>query len=568
MAKQHLTWVEHIRLLQQSLESSSSRFVLQFSERLRQAVDNFLKGQSGLPLSSHQETASQKGLVHAFQLYDEASLLKVIANYDVSQDMRSVGMSIIKKSLHSLQVIPNLETRTTVALEKDLLLSYKKKLTQYVSYALSCPIEEVGQPEGLKHYLLVFSKRQLFGKNHQEQFFKKRLDLLFSPEYRVYLILRNQFFLNHLLQEVEKYQLEAWFSKILNQIQVPSRPQLRSRLDIVNFRTMEYLVQCVSQYIAQKNTQSEAQKDESLLMDSVSEESNSVFSKIKEGLTPTMVQLLRELERVPIAPPLAQDSQETPTEVSAKAPTVPLERSPFEQLCFRYLKELMYLANHTELVQECSAPYFFPKIEEYTFDKSLFFHQFFSSENHIAEEFTQFVEELLEKTADQNRFAKQKEEIGVYGWVDGGWQMLDTQEREREWTVLLKSRLPFSMSLPSDNPLSGGGPEETLIEKGRSFILQWGITYFDYDHPKQKRISTQPTGYFKVLIRGTQLVSHSAIIYFGNSPFYRLTEYQLMGWKGLILLYLIVMRNKFSMDLSPALQDYLVKTIPPNLPKL
>jgi len=120
---------------------------------------------------------------------------------------------------------------------------------------------------------------------------------------------------------------------------------------------------------------------------------------------------------------------------------------------------------------------------------------------------------------------------------------------------MLKSQLPFSMTLRVQN-------EASKIEKGKSFIIQFGRTYFDYNQPKPRWIQTRPTSYFKVLLKGSQLITDSAVIYAGNDPYYKLTDPQLWQWRGLILLYLIVARNKYSADLSEPLKDYLVQMIP------
>ncbi len=550
-----ITWIEHIRSLQRPLNESPFTFVAQFSHRLDETIERFLKEQSALPLSSHRETSAQKALTHALQLYDAPSLLKLIANYDPDQEIQKISLKSLKKSLHSLRVIPSLENLTATPIERKALHAYATRLKNHLSHIFSCPPENLFQAEIVKQMLTAFGKRKKFDHAYANSFFNDRLNLLFSPEYRIYLILKNRYFLNHLLQEAEENDCAKWLHQILEQIEVPSGADLMIRLASVNFRTMEYLIQLTMRQLSQRATLSQ-DSPPPVLLEVISETENP-FEKEADFSSPSAstIQMLREMENVPIAPPLAQESQNGRSLSSAPAPAQPLQRTLFEQLCLKYLKELLYLANHTELVTECSAPYFLPKLEEYVSDKHDFFENFFEPHPEVLEEFNRFATQLLQRTDPLNAFDIQKEGIGVYSWSEGEWHLVETQERNREWIVMLKSQLPFSMLLKRQN-------ETAKIPKGRPFIIQFGKTYFDYNQPKPRWIETRPTSYFKVLLKGTQLVTDSAVIYAGNDPYYKLTDPQLWQWRGLILLYLIVARNKYSADLPEPLKNYLVKMIP------
>ncbi|MBF0276179.1 MAG: hypothetical protein HQM13_00250 [SAR324 cluster bacterium] len=559
MTVRQISWIEHIRVLQDTLKKSSSPFVEQFRQRLDASIEQFLKEQSTLPFSSLRETSAQKALVHALQLYDGPSLLKLIANYDFSQESQKAVQGALKKGLHSLRVIPGLENLTATPMEGEALHAYATNLRNHLSQVLSYPIDPLPHNETFNQIFKEFLKQNEFDLSVTKLFQKNRLDLLFSPEYRTYLILKNRYFLGHLLREAEDFDLLKWLHQILDQIEVASSTDLTVRLTNVNFRTMEYLIQLMNRQLSLKvNVQEESHSP--LLQDLISDEEQTLIQESNPlDSRSIVIQKLRAIENVPIAPPLARESKNDRSPASAPAPAEILKRSPFEQLCLKYLKELLYLANQTELVSECSAPYFLPKMEEYISDKHDFFENFFAPHPEILEEFNGFATQLLEKTAHANPFSIQKEEIGVYSWSEGEWHQKESQTRDREWIVMLKSQLPFPMTLKTQKRTHS---ENSRIEKGRPFIIQFGKTYFDYNLPKPRWIQTRPTSYFKVLLKGTHLASDSAVIYAGNDPFYKLTDPQLWQWRGLILLFLIVARNKYSADLSDPLKDYLVRTIP------
>lgn len=549
---QQLTWIDHIQTLQETLNESPSSFVRQFGQRLQGTIECFIQKQSLLPLSSQHETSAQKAFVHALQLYDPESLLKLIANYDSTQDLAQVGRVAIQKSLHSLRVIPSLKKLTATPRERELLFSYRRHLKTHLACALSYPVAHLTDAGKMKQILKNFSQKPEFEPTDTRSFFEERLNLLFSSEYQIYLIVKNRYFLNYLLQEGEDHELFGWLHTLLDQIGVPSGKDITIRLTHINFRTIEYLVQLMIQKVFLKTKQGASPALLSEIM-----EVDILFEKDTELSFPSasLLQVLRDIENIPIAPPLAQESQGNRTLSSAPAPLQPLQRSPFEQLCLQYTKALLYLANHTELATDCSAPYFRPKVEEYVSAHQTFFEKFFEPNPRILAEFSQLTLQLLEKTASANPFEIQKEEIGIYAWSGGTWQVSETQERVREWSVLLKSQLPFPMTMAAGN-------EILKIEKGRPFIIQLGRAYFDYDRPQPQRIRTQPTGYFKILLRGSQLIQDSAVIYAGRDPYYKLTDLQLQQWRGLILLYLIVVRNQYSVALSSTLEDYLVQMIP------
>ena len=551
--------MQPFQALQEKLDVLSSPLAECFGSRLKTAIENFLQKQSLLPFSSQQETSEQKAFVHALQLYDVASLRKLMANYEVAQTSQGARRAV-EKSIHSLKVIPHLEPLAVTPMEKAALFSYTRQLQAHLAFALSCPMKELVDSQKLAEWLQQFSEKLEADRPFAQSFVTQRLDLLFSAEYQIYLRIKNRYFLHYLGQTSADYPIEKWLQTLLDEIHVPLQKDLPTRLASLNFRTTEYLVQ---RMLHQQKPNDPMPEFSPALLQAMLEEKIVLENETHCNLpSPHVLQRLSDLETIPTAPPLAQESQGELPLVSALAPRQPLQRSPFERLCLQYIKELLYLSNHTEWVTECSSPYFRSKGEDYVSAHRAFFAHFFAPHERILEEFSQFAGAFLEKTQRANGFKSQQEQIGIYVWRDGEWQVANMQERVKEWSVLLKSQLPFALTMTDDH-------EKRVVAKGWPFIIQLGRTYFDYDRPKHEWSHTPPTGYFKILLKGSQLLTNSAVIYAGNHPYYRLTDSQLKQWRGLILLYFIVIRNKYSVELSAPLADYLTQTLPllmePNL---
>ena len=239
--------------------------------------------------------------------------------------------------------------------------------------------------------------------------------------------------------------------------------------------------------------------------------------------------------------------------VAEPAPSYPIQRSLFEQLCFRYAKELLYFSKHLQLVTGSSSPYFFSKSEEYTSKVYDFFANFFTN-SQVLEAFSTFIKQLLQEVAEHP--SNWLSEIQREGMDSLHSVILQTQ---REQSVMLEGKLPFTIQLSYD-------PNHIYrIEKGRRFILQIGTAYLDYDQPKSPREQSLSVGCFKMLLRGNLLSKNSAVVYIGHEPFYVLTFTQLLQCKGVILLFLIAIRHKFLIELSDSLKEYLVESIPSTL---
>ena len=132
--------------------------------------------------------------------------------------------------------------------------------------------------------------------------------------------------------------------------------------------------------------------------------------------------------------------------------------------------------------------------------------------------------------------------------------MMGGMERRVEWSLLIGGRLP--------------APVDFLLESGRSiqlnkqsrFVLQLGTAFFDQDEHQKSR--EHPDGFIKLMFGGQLLARRSSVVYVGKTPFFIATQEQMLQCRGLILLLLIAISERFALEFSLPLKNFLVESLP------
>ena len=564
---QQSQWKDHIQWIYQELGRNPSPFVHQFLWYFSKAIQEFFPspGEPTHPFTQPLDRRSlalspiQKAFIHALQLYTLEDTTKLISNYDPEQQGEDGFFSIVRKSAHSLSVIPFLEKVALTYGEGEALQIYCRKLEKTISVFLNCSKEAIYQKPQL-HQCLQNYREQHPGTKHVMGFYEARLNLLFSSTYCTYLILRNRYFISKIIYCTNESEIEQWVRKGLSSQYPPAmnRP-LDASLTLLNFRDMEALMKDLVRNFSQHPKLYEQLPSLSLLGRTDVKEDDQETPK---QILPPVIYLMRSRGGTTSGVPLAREPEQGEYPAAVEAPLHPIVRSPFEELCFRYTKELLVLAKHTELITECSSPYYFPRSEEYVSTVVEGLHHFFGGSPLVFNDFSDFVSQVLEASAEDNPFEIRREPVQVYTKVENQWQASGTVLRNREWSAMLGSQLPFSLVLNDDEN------KTYVIEKGWHFVVQLGTACFDYDQAKHKKAHTKPSGFFKVLFYGRTLIPNSAIVYIGKSPYYTLTGRQLHRCRGLFMLYLIALRNKFSLEIPKFLKTYLVQSLPTSLNEL
>ena len=136
----------------------------------------------------------QLAFTHSLQLYDIKSVMRLAANYDANKGLKVV-LPGIEKSYRSLMVIPQLKPFTKNSKESSALDAYKSQLEKSLSEVLDCYIEDLYEEDILAEKMIVVSA---VTESVKKKFFRERLSTLFSSNYRVYLMLKNRYFLHRL----------------------------------------------------------------------------------------------------------------------------------------------------------------------------------------------------------------------------------------------------------------------------------------------------------------------------------------------------------------------------------
>ena len=174
-------------------EKNSPEILKQFSRRLTFIIKRlFSKVSSYSPESSL--TVEQLAFTHSLQLYDIKSVMRLAANYDANKGLKVV-LPGIEKSYRSLMVIPQLKPFIKNSKELSALDAYKLQLERSLSEVLDCDVEDLYEEDILAEKMIIVSAAT---ESVKKKFFSERLSTLFSSNYRIYLMLKNRYFLHRL----------------------------------------------------------------------------------------------------------------------------------------------------------------------------------------------------------------------------------------------------------------------------------------------------------------------------------------------------------------------------------
>ena len=168
--------------------------------------------------------------------------MRLAANYDVNKGLKVV-LPGIEKSYRSLMVIPQLKPFTKNSKELSALGAYKSQLEKSLSEVLGCYTEDLYEEDILAEKMILVSA---VTESVKKKFFGERLSTLFSSNYRVYLMLKNRYFLHRLKRSGNKSSFnELQKSRELNLKSLLHKTQGRSLVELkenTDFRVIEHLV--------------------------------------------------------------------------------------------------------------------------------------------------------------------------------------------------------------------------------------------------------------------------------------------------------------------------------------
>ena len=368
-------------MLKRSQEKNAPEIFKQFSRRLSLIIKQ-LFSKTGSFSPENSLTVEQLAFTHSLQLYDIKAVMRLAANYDANKGLKVV-LPGIEKSYRSLMVIPQLKPFTKNSKELSALDAYKSQLEKSLSEVLDCYIEDLYEEDILAEKMIVVSA---VTESVKKKFFRERLSTLFSSNYRVYLMLKNRYFLHRLkrsgnnsafndLQKSRLLDLTFMFHKT----QESSLVELKENTD---FRVIEHLVkEQISKNPVKLSVESE-------LIEKRIEGKNQKKSLAKS----------KQTEQTVANKPLSVSERKKARNISFEAVIHEHSEesvSAFEQLCETYAEPLEKLSSSIGTVPECSSPYFRSRVEEYRDDFANYFRKLHGGDMQVNAAAHNFTLELL-----------------------------------------------------------------------------------------------------------------------------------------------------------------------------
>ena len=533
-------------MLKRGQERNAPEILKQFSRRLSSIIQQFFS-KTGSFFPENSLTVEQLAFTHSLQLYDIKSVMRLAANYDANKGLKVV-LPGIEKSYRSLMVIPQLKPFTKNSKESSALDAYKSQLEKSLSEVLDCLIEDLYEEDILAEKMILVSAAT---ESVKKKFFSERLSTLFSSNYRVYLMLKNRYFLHRLkrsgnnpaFNELQKSRLVDLSSK-LHETQGSTLLELKENTD---FRVIEQLV---------KEQISKSPEKLSLESESIEKriegktQKNSLTKSKQTGATrPLSVPETKEARNISFETVIHEHSEES---VSA-----------FEQLCETYSEPLKKLSSTIGPVPECSSPYFRSRVEEYRDDFANYFRKLHGGDMQVNAAAHNFTLELLTQRGKEYHSAErwgvipkssQQNQSIYFRPTENGAAVLD---RKAEWNMLMHARMPFMFNVPLEKN------RVVDIAKDKLFIFQIGTAFFDQNH--QSKLDQYPDVFYKLMFGGHLLANKNAVVYADEEPYFTTTLEQMWHCRGLVYLLLIAMSQRFAIEMSSTMQDFLVEVLPKTL---
>ena len=533
-------------LLKLGQEKNSPEILKQFSRRLSFIIKRlFSKVSSYSPESSL--TVEQLAFTHSLQLYDIKSVMRLAANYDANKGVKVV-LPGIEKSYRSLMVIPQLKPFTKNSKELSALVAYKSQLERSLSEVLDCDVEDLYEEDILAEKMIVVSAAT---ESVKKNFFSERLSTLFSSNYRIYLMLKNRYFLHRLkrsknnsdFNELQKNRFLYLKSK-LNETQGDTLLKFKENTD---FRVIEKLVK---EQIFKSSEKSPV-------------ESNSIKKGIEFKTQKNNLSKLKHTNQTESTRPISVS--QTKKDRNNSFGTVIHEKneeafSAFDKLCEKYSEPLEKLSDSIGQVPECSSPYFRSRVEEYCDDFANYFRKLHGGDMQVNAAVHNFTLELLTQRGKEYhsverwgvipKNSNQNQSI-YFRPTENGAAVLD---RKSEWNMLMHFRMPFMFNVPLEKS------RVVDIGKDNLFIFQIGTAFFDQN--SQNKLNQYPDVFYKLMFGGHLLANKNAVVYADEEPYFTTTLEQMWHCRGLVYLLLIAISHRFAIEMSSAMQDFLVKFLP------
>ena len=572
----HQQWQNRINEICGDLESRLDLASNNFAQRLKQTLER--------DFPAHREastalTLRHHAFTHALQLYDLQSALRLIATYDLSQQATQGIVPRIQKSCNSLAVIRQLDAFAASHVELRALERYRIGVEESLQTVLKCEVELLYEPIRLQKVVVT---AQNLPEEVQQHFFIERLQSLFSRDYQTYLVLKNRFFLSRIRQGLSDDLIVRWMQRRLKGSLRLGPSEIFEEVRKVDFRTVEQLVRELVHHhpgnpklkgsptpwhpeiskeedgfvVDHQSAQSslESPKDISNGSTLGDEESISLTHRAESLAIPTTGEIAFDhgSDAEPVAEPIGIELEERSG--GKRVSLTEDGEDAFEVLLKRLQPLLKKINKNLKSVYSTSSPFLTPRNEDYTTSQQLEQEGFFNLEKRAIVDLNEWVSAILE--AEHLEGARWKREEVVEVWESD--PELDEEFLKEEWSrdkdhsLKISSLMPFPLNIPT--------PDGTILnlEKGRRFVLQFGVAFMDRDLPERKRSQSQATPYLRIFFKGQHLQKRGALVHLNQEPYFLALPEQVKSSMILFHLSVMMLHESFGLTLPVSMRQHLV----------
>lgn len=572
----HQQWQNRINEICGDLESRLDLASKNFAQRLKQTLER--------DFPAHREastalTLRHHAFTHALQLYDLQSALRLIATYDLSQQATQGIVPRIQKSCNSLAVIRQLDAFAASHVELRALERYRIGVEESLQTVLKCEVELLYEPIRLQKVVVT---AQNLPEEVQQHFFIERLQSLFSRDYQTYLVLKNRFFLSRIRQGLSDDLIVRWMQRRLKGSLRLGPSEIFEEVRKVDFRTVEQLVRELVHHhpgnpklkgsptpwhpeiskeedgfvVDHQSAQSslESPKDISNGSTLGDEESISLTHRAESLAIPTTGEIAFDhgSDAEPVAEPIGIELEERSG--GKRVSLTEDGEDAFEVLLKRLQPLLKKINKNLKSVYSTSSPFLTPRNEDYTTSQQLEQEGFFNLEKRAIVDLNKWVSAILE--AEHLEGARWKREEVVEVWESD--PELDEEflkeecSRDKDHSLKISSLMPFPLNIPT--------PDGTILnlEKGRRFVLQFGVAFMDRDLPERKRSQSQATPYLRIFFKGQHLQKRGALVHLNQEPYFLALPEQVKSSMILFHLSVMMLHESFGLTLPVSMRQHLV----------
>jgi len=487
-------------LIDQILPAESA-ILEDFLERL-QALRSEGRLSENLPERPGEQEAEQ-AIRHALQLYDAASVRKLVANYDPEQSPTLLRGSVLK-SLRSLGVAKRLESFGANDVQHAHLLRYQHHLQVSLTRLLGREVSSGWERSWLIGHLENLAAT---APEKARRFFEERYRELFSEPYWTYLTLKHRYYQgllhDHLKNATPPGALETLWAKFSGAGQPLT---LREWTDQTDFREMELFVR----------------------------KARSLLAKQQGRLLAGMDEASAEEEAAPLL------------KSGGAAPDL---NERFRQWLQDHHAVLQRLEKSFKAIPECSAPYFFPQVSAYQPEAHDLLQRQLGCQPDEFAELPGTLAQIL-GCSDEEALDSRRIEWGLMPESLSENSGLALLENHRERSRIHAFKLPWAVRHQTDD-------STISLPAGMGGLLHYGLACFG--QTTDTAPSVQAGIMLRLLVQGTKIGGGSRVVHVGKRPFFAVPLETLGAFRGVLLSAMVVLLLRHQIEVPASFQQLILR---------